>query len=131
MPTNKYDFQVGDIIVEENEDFSTPSHCYMYYILGVDAELPAMWQQGEGETGRYEFMKKNYIPYDCSLTVLYTSLSGSMFADQFDSMAEGVVNKEFFFSKRVWENAQNIKKIRGNKEYRFTNGKWKKLDNQK
>ena len=114
MPSNKYDFQVGDIIIEEDKFWDSPSKAYAYHILDViSTESP----NPEG-----------YIPQDCILSVMFASISGSdMMTDGYYSKeAEMVLHTPFFFSEKVWETSScSTRKIRGDKEYTLQNVVWK------
>jgi len=131
MVENRYDFRVGDIIIEEDKTWDIPSSCFMYYILDVSPEIPTIMLapkklQLEPVTGSHAFFKESYLPEDCSITVMFTNVSGNLTFESASGNGEGVLQKQFLFSKSVWDKATSIRKIRGEEEFYLQNLKWVK-----
>ena len=111
MIENKYDFQVGDIIIEEDKFWDSPAKAFAYHILDV------IYTESPPQSG--------YIPDDCQISVMFTTISGS---DSLTSFQDGemILHSPFYFSEKVWETAScSTRKIRGDQEYILQDGIWK------
>jgi len=111
---NKYDFQVGDIIIEEDKTWHTKEKMYVYHILNVQRETK---ESLEG-----------YIPDDCRISVMYNCISGSL--EYIDSLhtKDYAVHDPFYFSQKVWDtHSCRTTKIRGDQEFLLVSGSWKKI----